>query len=209
MIGSVTLPQAIARLKDFDKKALKKALKGGFYQALDVGRQAALAELRHTEIGQMVQRRGEVQLQLGMKSRSKKWSSPETLAMLQQNVIPLIVRRDEMKQSLLGVRLSSGLVANGFAALIAAGARTKSHQIKRIRLGGYSRRRSTRAKQVQELPPMTFQVGGRWVSARVVTHPGSRVPRIPFLETGARATERALPERLTASIGSAIREAGI
>jgi hypothetical protein len=207
--GSLTLPQAIARLRYFDEEALTKALKGGFYQALSVGRQAALAELRHTELGKMVQRRGEVQLQLGMRSRSKKWSSPATLAMLQQSVIPLIVRRDEMKQSLRGGGLRSGLVANGFAALIAAGGRTKAHQIKRIRLGGYSRRLGTRAKQVEALPPLTFQIGGRWVSKRVVSHPGSRVPRVAFLETGARATEQALPEHLTAAIGSAMREAGL
>jgi hypothetical protein len=56
---------------------------------------------------------------------------------------------------------------------------------------------------------MTFQIGGRWVSARVVTHPGSRVPRNPFLETGARATEDALNQELGRALAESMKTAGL
>jgi hypothetical protein len=206
---AVTVRGAIDRLRDFDRKELRQATASAFYRALDLGRQRALAALRRTQIGQMVERRGNVQLQLGLKSRSKRWKSAGALAGLKQSTIPLIVRRSELTPGHAGVGLRSGLETMGFAALIETGGRTRSHQIKRIRLGGYSRSRGARARQVAALPPMTFQVGGRWVSKRVVTHPGSRIPRNPFLGTGAAAAERALPGEFEQALAQAVQRAGL
>ena len=209
MNDTVTLAQAIARLREFDRKGLRDATKGAFYRALQVGRQRALAALRRTQLGKMVERRGEVQLQLGLKSRSKRWKGAETLAALKESTIPLIVRRSEMTPGHAGIGLRSGLEAMGFAALIESGGRTKPHQIKRIRLGGYSKRRNTRTKQVAGQPPLTFQVGGKWVSTRVVSHPGSRVPRNPFLGTGAAAAASAVPAEFERLLTQAVQKAGL
>lgn len=207
--GTVTIGEAVRRLREFDRKGLREATATAFYRALDVGRQRALAALRRTQLGQMVERRGQVQLQLGLNSRSKRWKSAGALAGLSASTIPLIVRRSEVTPGHAGIGLRGGLEAMGFAALIETGGRTKSHQIKRIRLGGYSRNRGARARQVQGLPPMTFQVGGRWVSKRIVTHPGSRVPRNPFLSSGASAAERALSDEFARAIPKAIEKAGL
>lgn len=209
MSGFVTIGQAVKRMQQFERKGLQEASRVAFYRALDVGRQRALAALRRTQLGQMVERRGKVQLQLGLKSRSKRWKTTSALAGLEASTIPLIVRRAEMTPGHAGIGLRSGLETMGFAALIETGGRTKSHQIKRIRLGGYSRNRGARARQVQGLPPMTFQVGGRWVSKRIVTHPGSRVPRNPFLATGASAAEQALPGEFERALPRAVEKAGL
>lgn len=203
----VTVRQAIERLRQFDRKGLYEIARRAFYRALAVGRREALAELRRTDIGKMVQRRGNVLLELGTRSRSKRWKSDQSLASLRESTIPLIVRRSEMTTGHAGLGLRAGLEASGFAALIATGGRTKSHQIKRIRLGGYSRGRTTRAKQVAAQPPLTFQVGNRWVSPRIVTHPGSRVPRNPFLEHGAHAAAGALPEAFETELGRGLKDA--
>jgi hypothetical protein len=207
--ATVTVRGAIDRLRDFDRQGLRKATTSAFYRALSVGRERALAALRRTQLGKMVERRGNVQLQLGLKSRSKRWKSSSALAGLKESTIPLIVRRSEVTPGHAGIGLRGGLETMGFAALIESGGRTKSHQIKRIRLGGYSRGRTTRAKQVAALPPMTFQVGGRWISKRVVTHPGSRVPRNPFLATGASAAERALPGEFETAVAEAVQKVGL
>ena len=189
---AVTVREAIQRMQQFDRKGLYQIMRRAFYRALAVGRRDALAELQRTRLGEMVQRRGNVMLQLGI-SKSKYFTIRQADAW-KASTIPLIVRRSEMTSGHAGLGLRAGLEAAGFAALIAVGGRTKSHQIKRIRFGGYSRGRTTRAKQVAAQPPLTFQVGGRWVSTRIVTHPGSRVPRNPFLEHGAHAAADALPE---------------
>lgn len=207
MSGVVSIGEGIAKLRDFDKRILQRSIKQAFYRALDIGRHRAIDQLRRTKIGAMVQRRGNVQLQLGLSSRKR--YSQAALNAMRESIIPLIVRRSEMKQVYFGTTLRGGLETEGFASLIETGGRTKSHQIKRIREGGYSKRRATRAKQVAGLPPMTFQIGGRWVSARVVTHPGSRVPRNPFLETGARATEDALNQELGRALAESMKTAGL
>lgn len=201
----VTVSQAIERLQQFDRKGLYEIARRAFYRALDVGRRDALAELQRTKLGEMVQRRGNVILQLGI-SKSKYFTIRQADAW-KASTIPLIVRRSEMTTGHAGLGLSAGLEAAGFAALIATGGRTKSHQIKRIRFGGYSRGRTTRAKQVAAQPPLTFQVGGRWVSTRIVTHPGSRVPRNPFLEHGAHAAASVLPEAFETELGRGLEDA--
>lgn len=206
---AVTIGEALKRFQEFDRKGLREATSTAFYRALDVGRKRALAALRRTQLGQMVERRGQVQLQLGLKSRSKRWQSAGALAGLSASTIPLIVRRSEVTPGHAGIGLRGGLETMGFAALIETGGRTKSHQIKRIRLGGYSRNRGARARQVQGLPPMTFPIGGRWVSKRIVTHPGSRVPRNPFLSTGAAAAAQALPAEFERALPRAIEKAGL
>lgn len=208
MSAAVTLSEGIVKLRAFDTKILQQSIKQAFYRAMDIGRHAAIDRLRRTKIGAMVQRRGNVQLQLGLKS--KKRYSQDALNALRESIIPLIVRRSEMKQRYTGAyRYTAGLETEGFAALIEQGERTKAHTIKRIREGGYSRSHGKARKQVNALPPMTFQVGGRWVSKRVVSHPGSRVPRNPFLETGARATQAALEEQLGKSFAEALTKAGL
>jgi hypothetical protein len=217
----VSVAQASERLRAFSRKALYQAARGAFFRALQVGRAHALGRLRGTHVGQTVQRRGNVLLQLGLKKRWKPAAaSPgairaaitrraETLAGLQASTIPLVVRRAEMSSGHAGLGLRSGLETMGFAALIETGGRTKGHSIKRIRLGGYSRRRATRQKQVNALPPMRFQVGGKWISARVVTHPGSKIPATPFLEDGARAAVAALPEFFEQEVSTAMKAAGL
>jgi hypothetical protein len=206
MSGVVSLGTGIAMIRAFDDHKLQQSIKRAFYRALDIGRHKAIDQLRRTKIGAMVQRRGNVQLQLGLSSKKK--YSREALSAMRESIIPLIVRRSEMQQrDNFGLR--GGLETEGFASLIETGGRTKSHQIKRIREGGYSRRRDTRQKQVNALPPMTFQIGGRWVSTRVVTHPGSRVPRNPFLETGAKAAEDALNQELGRALAESLKTAGL
>lgn len=206
MSGVVSLGEGIAMIRAFDDHKLQQSIKRAFYRALNIGRHKAIDQLRRTKIGAMVERRGNVQLQLGLSSKKK--YSQEALNAMRESIIPLIVRRSEMKQrdnfGLLG-----GLETEGFASLIETGGRTKSHQIKRIREGGYSRRRETRQKQVNALPPMTFQIGGRWVSKRVVTHPGSRIPRNPFLETGAKAAQDALTQELGRALAESVKTAGL
>ena len=209
MSDTVTLAQAIARLREFDRKGLRDATKSAFYRALQIGRQRAVATLGRTQLGRMVQRRGDVALELGLKSRAKKWKVDGALGSLKRSTIPLIVRRAEMTPGHAGIGLRSGLEAMGFAALIESGGRTKPHQINRIRLAGYSRKADTRAKQVAGGPPLTFQVGGKWVSPRVVRHPGSHVPRNPFLGTGAEAAARALPGEFERSLLQAVQKAGL
>jgi len=208
MSGAVSISEAIVRLRDFDNRVLTQALKQAFYRAMDAGRQKAIRQLQLSKIGVMVERRGNVQLQLGLSS--KKRYGAGALATMKESVIPLIVRRSEVRQNYFGnIGLSGGLEAEGFAALIETGGRTRAHQIKRIREGGYSRKRATRAKQVEAGEPMTFQIGSRWVSKRVITHPGSRIPRNPFLSDGARMVERSMPEQVGRSVGEAIKKAGL
>lgn len=206
MSGVVSLGEGIAMIRAFDEYKLQQSFKRAFYRALDIGRHKAIDQLRRTKIGAMVQRRGNVQLQLGLSSKKK--YSREALSAMRESIIPLIVRRSEMRQR-DNLGLLGGLETEGFASLIETGGRTKSHQIKRIREGGYSRRRATRVKQVAGLPPMTFQIGGRWVSTRVVTHPGSRVPRNPFLETGAKAAQDALTQELGRALAESVKTAGL
>lgn len=205
-MSTVTTRQAIERWKEFDRVGFRKAVARAFYRSLDRGRQSGLAALKRSTVGQMVDRRGQVQLQLGLASR-KKFSAAQ-LAGLASSTIPLVLRRLKVQPSMSGGFIG-GLETMGFAALIEAGGRTASHQIKRIRLGGYSRRFATRARQVEAQPPLTFQVGGRWVTKRVVSHPGSRIPRTPFMNTATHAAALALGPEYERSIGEEIAKAGI
>jgi hypothetical protein len=57
--------------------------------------------------------------------------------------------------------------------------------------------------------PMRFQIGGRWVSMRIITHPGSRVPRTPFMSSGGAAATQALSPEFARAVGEEIRQAGL
>lgn len=207
MSAPVSVREAIARLQAFDRVGLRQATERAFYRSLDVGRRSAVSTLKRSTIGSMVERRGHVQLHLGRSSK-KRFTASQMLG-LRESTIPLIVRRMPVERGISGVSVSyrAGLETTGFAALIESGGRTKSHQIKRIRLGGYSRKRATRQRQVEALPPMTFQIGGKWVSKRIVTHPGSKVPRNPFLASGASAAQRALPTLYERSLAEELAKA--
>lgn len=204
---SVTIQEAIRRLKTLDSSGLPRATKSAIYRSLAAGRERALDVLAKTTMGQAVRRRGDVQLRLAGNLIGPLRGGRPTGA----SSIPLIVQRVDVKESgmLSGRRYMAGLRTMGFAALLEAGGRTKAHTIKPIRLGGYSRKRRERVKQLLAEQPMRFRIGGRWVTARIVTHPGSRVPRNPFLRTGVSAAERELPAQFDRAIGDAIKAAGL
>lgn len=207
--SGVNVAEAIARLRAFSEELFVKTTTNAIRRAMSAGRKTAADRLAKAAIGIAVARRSRVLRQqakgLGL--------SGAPLSGLSKSGIPLIVKRGklEMKNDFgSGQRSWSGSIQTmGFAALIEMGGRTKPHQIKAIRLGGYSRRRSVRARQVAEGARLLFPVGGRWVSPKLVTHPGSRVPRNPFMEEGGRRAEAVLGDELEKGLAQAIEKAGL
>jgi hypothetical protein len=102
-------------------------------------------------------------------------------------VPPLIVNLSRVRvQGQAGGRtFETGLKASGMAALIEQGGRTRPHTIQARR-------------------GVKLYAGGR-----PVRHPGSRVPRNPFLDAGGRVAEMSLGRELEDGIVRAAREAGI
>jgi len=183
--GPVTLPQAIAKLRAFSEDAFVKATTNAIRRAMSAGRSHAAELLKRSTIG----------------------------AAVRKKTIPLIVKRGklELRQDFARGQRSwlGSLKTEGFAALIETGGKTKSHSIKPTRAGGYSRRRSLRAQQLAQGGYLTFQVGGRWVSTKIVTHPGSRIPRSPFMASAAARAEAVLGQELEQGIATAIQKAGL
>jgi hypothetical protein len=209
---TVTITEAVRRLEEWDRKAVPVAFKRAFYRAMDEGRKVAVERLLLTKLGTLgknIRRRGTRRIELAFQ-RPGHYTMEEMQA-IEANVIPLIVQRAEVRERMFsgGKSLTGGLETTGFAALIEKGGRTKSHQIKRIRYSGWARKRSTRLAQLLTSGYLKFQVGGRWVSTRMVTHPGSKVPRNPFLEAGAARVEGSLAVQLERSMVDSIREAGL
>lgn len=206
----MTIDEGIRVLKRFGVEGLPRATKRAIYRALDAGRKKSLDALTRSTIGQMTRRRADVQLRLAGKFIGPIRGGRPT----EGTHIPLIVQRLPIAETFasgsIGVRVyRSGLRTMGFAALIESGGKTKAHQIKPIRLGGYSRKRGERIRQVLAEQPMRFQIGGRWVSMRIITHPGSRVPRTPFMASGGAAATQALSPEFSRAVGEEIRQAGL
>lgn len=210
-MSGVTIQEAVTRLKAFGSDALPRATRAAIYRALDTGRKRSLDTLARSTMGTMVRRRGDVQMKLRGAFIGPTFGSREGGAL---SSIPLIVQRLPIEESYasgrLGIRTySSGLRTMGFAALIEQGGKTKRHTIKPIRAEGYSRKRGLRVKQLLAERPMRFQIGGRWVAVRLVSHPGSRVPRTPFMASGGAAAQQALPREFDRSVGDALRSGGL
>ena len=210
MSSPVTLPQAIARLRAFGEDHFVKAATNAIRRAMSAGRSHAYELVSKSSAGQAVGRRGQVQARL---AKAKGGFSRREISSLKKDAIPLIVKRGklELREDLAGGQRSwhGSIVTEGFAALIETGGKTKSHSIKPIRLGGYSRRHAKRRRQLAEAGRLTFMVGGRWVSPKIVTHPGSRVPRSPFMEKGGARAESVMNQELEAGIRVAIQKAGL
>lgn len=210
-MSGVTIQEAVTRLKAFGSDALPKATRGAIYRALDAGRKRALDTLARSTMGTMVRRRADVQMTLRGAFIGPTFGPRGGGAL---SSIPLIVQRLPVQESYasgrLGIRTySSGLRTMGFAALIEQGGKTKRHTIKPIRAEGYARARGKRIKQLLAERPMRFRIGGRWVAVRLVNHPGSRVPRTPFMATGGAAAQQALPREFERSVGEALRGGGL
>jgi hypothetical protein len=213
---SATIGQAIQRLRQFSEYAWIEASRGAIRRALGKGRRKAVDELKKARIGRMVERRGLVQLDLAKaKNRAAKGTySRQDLSAIRKSQIPLVVKVSKIAERndwSTGRRsIATGLETMGFAALIERGGRTKPHAIQPIRLEGYSRRADIRAAQTaKSTARLTFPIGGRWVSPKVVRHPGSAVPRNPFIETGAHEAERVLGDELESGLEAAAAKAGL
>lgn len=211
-MSGVTIQEAVTRLKAFGSDALPRATRAAIYRALNAGRTRALDTLARSTMGTMVRRRADVQMKLRGAFIGPTFGSREGGAL---SSIPLIVQRLPIEESYasgrLGIRTySSGLRTMGFAALIEQGGTTKRHMIKPIRAEGYSgKSRRLRIKQLLAERPMRFRIGGRWVAVRLVNHPGSRVPRTPFMASGGAAAQQALPREFDRSVGDALRSGGL
>ena len=207
---AVTLPQAIARLRAFDEDHFVKAATNAIRRAMSAGRSHAYELVTKSKVGQQVARLGTVRRGL---AKAQGGFTRSQLSAIKGNVIPLIVKRGklELREDLASGRRSwrGSLVTEGFAALIETGGKTKPHAIKPIRLGGYSRKRSKRAQQLAQAGYLTFLVGGRWVSKKTVTHPGSKIPRNPFMEKGGARAESVMTQQLETGISDAIKKAGL
>lgn len=207
--SGVSVAQAMARLRAFSEELFVKTTTNAIRRAMSAGRKTAADRLARSTIGAAVSRRGRV---LHQQAKAGGLQGGR-LSGFAKSGIPLIVKRGklEVKNDFgSGQRSWSGSIQTmGFAALIESGGRTKPHQIKPIRLGGYSRRRSVRARQIAEGARLLFPVGGRWVSPKLVTHPGSRVPRNPFMEEGGRRAEAVLEDELAKGLAQAIEKAGL
>lgn len=212
--GAVTVAQAVDRLKRFGEVTFSKEVVKAIQRAVGRGRSRAADVLKRSTVGQAVARRGRVRARMAKKGGYfGRAATRAELSSIRKGVIPLIVKRSRVREQAdyaKGTRTwATGLETTGFAALIEQGGRTKPHQIKPLRAEGYSKRRSVRAAQLASAGRLTFPIGGRWVSPKIVTHPGSRVPRNPFLETGAAHAQDQLGTQLEAAVASAAQKAGL
>lgn len=98
----------------------------------------------------------------------------------------VIIKREPPKKTGEG-RYTSGLRLRGFAALVEGGGKTKPHEIKtRSRILAYTGR------------------AGDKRFARSVKHPGSVIPRNPFVEEAAREAEPRFVQEMTVARDRAI-----
>jgi hypothetical protein len=210
---TLTVTQGIARLRAFGEDHFVKAVRAAIQRAMGRGRTRAAQILKKSTVGQAVSRRGRVRARLARGGYFGRKATRTELSAIRKNVIPLIVTRSKVRERLdfaKGTRSwSSGLETRGFAALIETGGRTKSHPIKPLRAEGYSRKRAVAAAQLAAAGRLTFPIGGRWVSPKIVTHPGSRVPRNPFIASGAAHAQEQLEPQLEQGISDAVKKAGL
>lgn len=209
MSVTVTVPEAISKLRAFSEDAWVAVARSAISRAVGAGRKQALDRLKRSTVGRAVARRGKV---AARQAKALGWSKAD-IAFTKKTGIPLIVKKSPLKErNDLGAgrrTFSGGIETMGFAALIETGGRTKSHSIKPIRAEGYSRKRSKRAAQLAAAGHLTFQIGGRWVSVKTVTHPGSRIPRNPFMESAGRKAEDVLGPELEIGLQKAAVKLGL
>lgn len=106
------------------------------------------------------------------------------------NVPPLIVTVGKVRQN--GTEYTSSLQEKGMAALIEKGGHTKPHRI------------TAKASKL-----LRFGSGARWSFAKVVSHPGSIVPRNAHLEHAAKVAGEAVPGQIDAGFTAAVQKAGL
>lgn len=202
-MSSVTLPEAMKRLREFSEKrfitAAKKAVGEAQRTAVDDAYQWA-------KVGGSVAR--------ALSERLQKWGGSGTPPILVWGMKRLKVANDFSS----GQRtISGGIYTGGMGALIQRGGRTKPHIIDPVQGGaGYMNRQKSkdRRQRLSDLAASGQRLlfrskSGGWVSPRMVRHPGSRLARNPFLEKGAMGVNATLDQRLERHVMDAARRAKV
>lgn len=202
MSETVTLPEAMRRLREFSEKrfitAAKKAVGEAQRTAVDDAYQWA-------RVGGSVAR--------ALTERLRKWGESGTPPILIWGQKRLKVVNDFSS----GQRtISGGIYTGGMGRLIQIGGKTKPHIIDPVQGGaGYMNRQKSK-KRSQRLADLAssgkrllFRGRNGWVSPRMVRHPGSRMARNPFLEKGAMSVNATIEQRLDRHIMDAARRAKV
>jgi len=202
-MSTVTLPEAMKRLREFSEKRFISAVR------------KTIGEAQRTAVDDSYQwARVSGSVARALERRLMKWGESGTP--------PLLVwgqKRIKMTEDFsTGQRKFSGSISTGgIGRLIQIGGRTKPHIIDPVQGGsGYMNRQKSRDRR-QRLADLAASgqrllfrgKNGHWYSPRMVRHPGSKLARNPFLEKGAMGVNRTMDQRLEVHIMDAARRAKV
>lgn len=202
-MSSVTLPEAMRRLREFSEKRFVTAAKKAVGEAQRTAVDDAYGWAR---VSGSVAR--------ALERRLLRWGESGTPPLLVwgQKRIKVVQDFSTGQRKFVG-----GIYTGGIGRLIQIGGRTKRHIIDPVQGGGglENRQKSkTRSIRLAELEASGKRLlfrdkSGNWVSPRMVSHPGSRFTRNPFLEKGAWNVNATLGDRLERHVMDAARRAKV